>query len=71
KMVGENVHAPTRTDEHLVLVKACLPIRKRNLLMDLQKKQKNPIFLISVDILKNYNFFNAFTASVDGHSIYI
>ncbi|GJU33893.1 retrovirus-related pol polyprotein from transposon TNT 1-94 [Tanacetum coccineum] len=47
KMAEENVHAPTRTDEHLVLVKARLPIGKRNLLMDLQKKQKNPIFLIS------------------------
>ncbi|GJY20338.1 hypothetical protein Tco_0392904 [Tanacetum coccineum] len=65
KMSDENVPAPIRTDEQLVPVKARLPIGKSNLLMDLQKKQKNPIFLISVDILQNTNFFNAFTASVD------
>ncbi|GJV92029.1 hypothetical protein Tco_1539842 [Tanacetum coccineum] len=47
KMAEENVLAPTRTDEQLVPVKARLPIGKGNLLMDLQKKQKNPIFLIS------------------------
>ncbi|GJU10172.1 hypothetical protein Tco_1132568 [Tanacetum coccineum] len=65
KMADENVPDPTRIDEQLVPVKARLPIGKSNLLMDLQKKQKNPIFLISVDILQNTNFFNAFTASVD------
>nr|GEX56099.1 putative reverse transcriptase domain-containing protein [Tanacetum cinerariifolium] len=59
KMADENVPAPTRTDEQLVPVKACLPIGKSNLLMDLQKKQKNLIFLILVDILQNINFFNA------------
>ncbi|GJU28632.1 hypothetical protein Tco_1167253 [Tanacetum coccineum] len=46
KMAEENVLAPTRTDEQLVPVKARLPIGKGNILMDLQKKQKNPIFLI-------------------------
>nr|GEY42703.1 hypothetical protein [Tanacetum cinerariifolium] len=50
---------------------ACLPIRKSNLLMDLQRKQKNPIFLISLDILHNTNFFGAFTASANVPSIYI
>ncbi|GJW90256.1 hypothetical protein Tco_0167809 [Tanacetum coccineum] len=68
KMVEENVPAPTRTDDQLVHVKACLPIGKSNLLMNLQKIQKNPIFCISVDILQNTNFFRAFTASA---SIYI
>ncbi|GJR97434.1 hypothetical protein Tco_0269608 [Tanacetum coccineum] len=43
-MAEENVPAPTRTDERLVLVKARLPIGKSNLLMDLQKMQKNLIF---------------------------
>ncbi|GJY77205.1 hypothetical protein Tco_0482321 [Tanacetum coccineum] len=71
KMAKENVLAPTRTDEQLVLVKARLPIRKSNLLMDLQKMQKNRIFRISVDILHNTNFFSAFTASTDVPSIYI
>ncbi|GJT90868.1 hypothetical protein Tco_1079713, partial [Tanacetum coccineum] len=71
KMTKGNVPAPTRTDDQLVLVKARLAIRKRNLFMDLQKKQKNPIFLISLDILQNTNFFGAFTASANVPSIYI
>nr|GEV93910.1 integrase, catalytic region, zinc finger, CCHC-type, peptidase aspartic, catalytic [Tanacetum cinerariifolium] len=58
KMAEENAHAPTRTDEQLVLVKARLSIGKSNLLMDIQRKQKNPIFLISLDILQNTNFFD-------------
>ncbi|GKF43449.1 hypothetical protein Tco_0130001, partial [Tanacetum coccineum] len=70
-MDEENVPTSTRTDDQLVSVKACLPIGKSNLLMDLQKKQKNLIFLISVDILQNTNFFRAFTASADVPSIYI
>ncbi|GKE60971.1 retrovirus-related pol polyprotein from transposon TNT 1-94, partial [Tanacetum coccineum] len=51
KMAEENVPAPIRTDEQLIPVKARLPIEKSNLLMDLQKMQKNPIFCISVDLL--------------------
>ncbi|GJW80619.1 hypothetical protein Tco_0144594 [Tanacetum coccineum] len=70
-MVDENVPAPTRMDKQLVPIKARLPIGKSNLLMDLQKKQKNPIFLISLDILQNTNFFRAFTASADVPSIYV
>ncbi|GJW45530.1 hypothetical protein Tco_0077176 [Tanacetum coccineum] len=70
-MAEENVPAPTRTDEQLVPVKARLPIGKSNLLMDLQKMQKNLIFRLSVDILQNTNFFSAFTASADVPSIYI
>nr|GEV24475.1 retrovirus-related Pol polyprotein from transposon TNT 1-94 [Tanacetum cinerariifolium] len=71
KMAEENVLAPTKTDEQLVPVKARLPIGKSNLLMDLQKMQKNPIFRLSVDILQNTNFFSAFTASTDVPLIYI
>ncbi|GJY20154.1 retrovirus-related pol polyprotein from transposon TNT 1-94 [Tanacetum coccineum] len=71
KMAEENVPAPTRTDEQLVPVKACLSIEKSNLLMDLQRKQKNTIFLISLDILQNTNFFGAFTSSANVPSIYI
>nr|GEU31063.1 copia protein [Tanacetum cinerariifolium] len=71
KMAEGNVPAPTRTDDQLVPVKACLPIGKSNLFMDLQKKQKNPIFLISLDILENINFFGAFTALANVPSIYI
>nr|GEV54338.1 retrovirus-related Pol polyprotein from transposon TNT 1-94 [Tanacetum cinerariifolium] len=71
RMADENVSALTRTDEQLVPVKARLPIGKSNLLMDLQKKQKNLIFLSSVDILQNINFFSAFTALANVPSIYI
>ncbi|GKB93866.1 hypothetical protein Tco_0980003, partial [Tanacetum coccineum] len=39
--------------------------------MDLQRKQKNPIFIISFDILQNTNFFGAFTPSANVPSIYI
>ncbi|GJS81285.1 hypothetical protein Tco_0747826 [Tanacetum coccineum] len=39
---------------------------KEQLCLDLQKKQKNPIFQIFVDILQNINFFRAFTASALG-----
>ncbi|GJR58396.1 hypothetical protein Tco_1500558 [Tanacetum coccineum] len=53
KMAEENVPAPTRTDNQLVLVKARLPIGKSNLLMDLQKTQKNPIFCISNTLTKD------------------
>nr|GEV20852.1 integrase, catalytic region, zinc finger, CCHC-type, peptidase aspartic, catalytic [Tanacetum cinerariifolium] len=71
KMVEEDVPTPTRTDGQLVPVKARLPIRQSNLLMDLQKMQKNPIFCISLDIIQNTNFFKAFIASADVPSIYV
>nr|GEY98084.1 hypothetical protein [Tanacetum cinerariifolium] len=70
-MAEENILTLIRTDEQFVPVKACLPIGKSNLLMGLQKKQKNPIFFISVDIMQNTNFFRAFTASTDVPSIYV
>ncbi|GJR47167.1 hypothetical protein Tco_1315270 [Tanacetum coccineum] len=44
---------------------------KSNLLFDAQKIQKNPIFQISVDILRNTNFFRAFSASASVPAIYI
>ncbi|GJZ21355.1 hypothetical protein Tco_0558394 [Tanacetum coccineum] len=65
KMAEGNVPALTKTDEQLVLINARLPIGKSNLLMDLQRKQKNPILLILLDILQNTNFFRAFTASAN------
>ncbi|GJV06861.1 hypothetical protein Tco_1344517 [Tanacetum coccineum] len=48
-----------------------LLIGKGNLLLDLQKLQKNPIFCISVDIRQNTNFVRAFTTSANVPSIYI
>ncbi|GJW98878.1 hypothetical protein Tco_0180686 [Tanacetum coccineum] len=72
-MVDENVPAPapTRFDDQILLIVAWVPIGKSNYVLDLQKKQKNPIFQISVDILQNINFFRAFTASASVPAIYI
>ncbi|GKE72600.1 hypothetical protein Tco_1534641, partial [Tanacetum coccineum] len=72
-MAYENVPAPapTRSDDQILLFIAWVPIRKSNYVLDLQKKQKNPIFQISIDILQNINFFRAFTASASVPAIYI
>ncbi|GJV37481.1 hypothetical protein Tco_1409958 [Tanacetum coccineum] len=71
RMTEENIPTPTRSDDQFVPFKARLPYGKRNLLLDLQKLQKNPIFHISVDILQNTNFFRAFTTSENVPSICI
>ncbi|GJR17009.1 hypothetical protein Tco_0965536 [Tanacetum coccineum] len=72
-MAEQNVpaQAPTRTDEQILPRSAWLQIGKSNLLFDAQKIQKNPIFQISVDILRNTNFFRAFSASASIPAIYI
>nr|GEU56821.1 putative Gag-Pol polyprotein [Tanacetum cinerariifolium] len=61
KMADENVlaPAPTRSDAQILPFAAWVPIRKRNFVLELQKKQNNPIFQISMDILQNTNFFRA------------
>ncbi|GJR73554.1 hypothetical protein Tco_0085919 [Tanacetum coccineum] len=72
-MAEQNVpnHPPTRTDEQIVPRSQWLTIGKSNLLFNAQKIQKNPIFQISVDILSNTNFFQAFTASANVPAIYL
>ncbi|GKC26182.1 retrovirus-related pol polyprotein from transposon TNT 1-94, partial [Tanacetum coccineum] len=57
KMADENVPAQalTRSDDQILPFAACLPIGKSNFVLDLQKKQKNLIFQIFMDILA-YNF---------------
>ncbi|GJW08879.1 hypothetical protein Tco_1571302 [Tanacetum coccineum] len=72
-MAEQNVpaQAPTRTDEQIVPRSQWLQIGKSNLLFDAQKIQKNPIFQISVDILRNTNFFRAFSASASVLAVYI
>ncbi|GKC03589.1 hypothetical protein Tco_0995199 [Tanacetum coccineum] len=57
-MTEENVPAPapTRSDEHILPFNAWLPVGKGNLLLDLQKLQKNPIFCISDAKTRVYNF---------------
>nr|GEY96825.1 hypothetical protein [Tanacetum cinerariifolium] len=65
KMANENVlaPAPTRSDDQILPFATWVLVGKSNYVLNLQKKQKNPIFQISVDILQNTNFFRAFTAS--------
>ncbi|GJY33614.1 hypothetical protein Tco_0418083 [Tanacetum coccineum] len=67
-MADENVPAPapTRSDDQIHPFAAWVPIGKSNFVLGLQKKQKNPIFHIYVDILQNTNFFRAFTALASG-----
>ncbi|GJX33486.1 retrovirus-related pol polyprotein from transposon TNT 1-94 [Tanacetum coccineum] len=48
-----------------------VPIGKSNCVLDVQKSQRNPIFPIDVALLKNTNFFRAFTASSTIPAIYI
>nr|GEZ18199.1 monodehydroascorbate reductase [Tanacetum cinerariifolium] len=70
-MAYENVPAPTRFDDQILPFAAWVPIGKSNFVLYLHKKQKNPIFQISVDILHNTNFFRPFTASASLLAIYI
>ncbi|GKD17355.1 hypothetical protein Tco_1206513 [Tanacetum coccineum] len=63
--------APTRSDNQILSFGTWVPIGKSNFVLDLQKKQRNPIFQIYVDILQNTNFFRAFTASAFVPAIYI
>ncbi|GJY26077.1 retrovirus-related pol polyprotein from transposon TNT 1-94 [Tanacetum coccineum] len=58
KMDKENVPAPapTRSDEQILSFNAWLPIGKGNLLLDLQKLQKNHIFRISDAKTRVYSF---------------
>ncbi|GJU74619.1 hypothetical protein Tco_1266024 [Tanacetum coccineum] len=72
-MADENVPAPapTRSDDQILPFIAWVPIRKSNFVLDLQNKQKNPIFQVSVDILQNTNFFKAFTTSASIPAIYL
>ncbi|GJQ96219.1 hypothetical protein Tco_0007358 [Tanacetum coccineum] len=65
------VHAGSFDAAVASLVSAAYFIRKGNLLLDLQKLQKNHIFCILVDIRQNTNFVRAFTTSANVPSIYI
>ncbi|GJY17192.1 hypothetical protein Tco_0388683, partial [Tanacetum coccineum] len=51
KMADENVPAPTPTrfDDQILPFAAWVPIGKSNHVLDLQKRQKNPIFQIALD----------------------
>ncbi|GJS55597.1 retrovirus-related pol polyprotein from transposon TNT 1-94 [Tanacetum coccineum] len=65
------VAPPTRTDDQILPLSKWVPIGKSNSVLDIHKPQRNPIFPIAVDLLKNTNFFRAFTASSTIPAIYI
>ncbi|GJX85019.1 hypothetical protein Tco_0335793 [Tanacetum coccineum] len=62
---------PTRSDEQILPRNKWVPVGKSNCFLDVERTQANPIFKIVMDILKNTNFFKAFTASSTIPSIYI
>ncbi|GJR93209.1 retrovirus-related pol polyprotein from transposon TNT 1-94 [Tanacetum coccineum] len=62
---------PTRTDDQILPSSKWVPIGKSNCVLDVQKSQRNPIFPLAVAILKNTNFFRAFTTSSTISAIYI
>nr|GEW79544.1 hypothetical protein [Tanacetum cinerariifolium] len=57
-MAEENVlaPAPTRSDEKILPFNAWLPVGKGNLLLDLQKQQKNLVFHILDAKTRAYSF---------------
>nr|GFC40230.1 hypothetical protein [Tanacetum cinerariifolium] len=62
---------PVRTDDQILPHIRWVPNGKSNCYLDLEKSQGNPIYKITVDLLKNTNFFRAFTAASTISSIYI
>nr|GEZ19270.1 hypothetical protein [Tanacetum cinerariifolium] len=83
-MVDMNIHAndapaqqahavapPTRTDDQILPSSIWMPIGKSNCVLDVLKSQRILIFPIDVAILKNTNFFMAFTTSSMILAIYI
>ncbi|GJU23547.1 hypothetical protein Tco_1156889 [Tanacetum coccineum] len=62
---------PVRTDEQIMPRNRWMPIGKSNCYLNEEKSQRSPIFKIAVDILKQTNFFRAFTASSTIPAIYI
>nr|GEV84929.1 hypothetical protein [Tanacetum cinerariifolium] len=62
---------PTRTDDQKFSLSKWVPIGKSDCVLDVQKSQRNPIFLIAVALLKNTNFFRAFTTSSTIPATYI
>ncbi|GJY43206.1 hypothetical protein Tco_0431419 [Tanacetum coccineum] len=62
---------PVRTDEQIMPRIRWVPIGKSNCYLNEEKSQPSPIYKIAVDILKQTNFFRAFTASSTIPAIYI
>nr|GEV37153.1 hypothetical protein [Tanacetum cinerariifolium] len=71
---AEHPHAiapPPRMYDQIFSSNNWVPIGKSNYVLDVQKSHQNPILPIAVAILKNTNFFRAFTASSMIPTIYI
>ncbi|GKB05452.1 hypothetical protein Tco_0833647 [Tanacetum coccineum] len=66
-----DVAPPIRTDDQILPVNKWVPIGKSNCVLDVLKSQRNPIFPMAVALLKNTNFFRAFTTSSTIPAIYI
>ncbi|GJZ56446.1 hypothetical protein Tco_0611639 [Tanacetum coccineum] len=62
---------PVRTDEQILPRIRWVPIGKSNCYLNEEKSQPSPIYKIAVDILKQTNFFRAFTVSSTLPAIYI
>nr|GEY22378.1 E-beta-farnesene synthase [Tanacetum cinerariifolium] len=62
---------PTRTDDQILPHSRWVPVGKSNCYLDVENSQINPVYTITVDILKHTNFFRAFPASSTIPSIYI
>ncbi|GKD40486.1 hypothetical protein Tco_1260693 [Tanacetum coccineum] len=62
---------PVRTDEQILPRIRWVPIGKSNYYLNEEKSQPSLIYKIAVDILKQTNFFRAFTASSTIPAIYI
>ncbi|GKE65277.1 hypothetical protein Tco_1519438, partial [Tanacetum coccineum] len=58
---------PVRTDEQILPRIRWVPIGKSNCYLNEEKSQPIPIFKIAVDILKQTNFFRAFTAKAGSY----
>ncbi|GKD36528.1 hypothetical protein Tco_1252037 [Tanacetum coccineum] len=61
----------TRTDDQILPLRKWVPVGKSNCVLDVLKSQRNLIFKVAMAILKNTNFFRAFTASSTILAIYI
>ncbi|GJX46816.1 hypothetical protein Tco_0272006 [Tanacetum coccineum] len=62
---------PIRTDDQILPLRNWVLVGKSNCVLDVLKPQKSLIFKVAVAILKNTNFFRAFTASSTIPTIYI
>nr|GEZ12357.1 monodehydroascorbate reductase [Tanacetum cinerariifolium] len=64
-------NAPVRPDEQILPHDRWIAIGKSNCYLNEERSQLSPIYKIAVDILKQTNFFRAFTASSTIPTIYI